>query len=90
MEGKLILSSYPKIDLHGMDSDYASIVVNDFIDDNLKMRNRYIVIIHGIGSGILRKRIYENLRHDKRVMNYRLDIFNDGQTLVELKLKKEL
>lgn len=84
----MILSSYPKIDLHGMDSSYASIMVNDFINDNMKMRNRYIVVIHGIGNGILRKRIYENLKRDKRILSYKLDIFNEGQTLVELKVKK--
>lgn len=82
----MILSSYPKIDLHGMDSDYASIMVNNFIEDNLKMKNRYIVVIHGIGSGVLRKKIYGNLKHDKRVVSYRVDIFNAGQTLVELKV----
>lgn len=80
----MVLSSYPKIDLHGYDSDYASIVVNDFINDNCLMKNRYIVIIHGVGQGILRKRIHNDLKNNKKVKNFKIDIFNEGQTLVEL------
>ena len=45
----------PHLDLHGYDRDYARIAINDFISDNIKMKNQKIVIIHGRGSGILKK-----------------------------------
>lgn len=85
----MILASYPKIDLHGFDSDYACIVVKEFIEDNIKMKNRYVVIIHGVGKGILKNRIHQELKCNKKVENYKLDIFNEGQTLVELKMNRK-
>ena len=78
-------SSYPKIDLHGLDRDYAAILVNDFINDNIKLRNRNVIIIHGKGSGILKKHIHELLRKNKLVDKYELNMFNDGETIVKLK-----
>ena len=81
----MILSNYPKIDLHGFDRDYASIMVKDFINDNIKLRNRHIVIIHGKGTGILKESTHEYLKTDKRVLEYRLNNFNIGETIVILK-----
>ena len=81
----LILSSYPSIDLHGMDRDYAIFKVREFIDDCYKLKYKNIVIIHGIGKGILAKTVNEYLKKDKRVLEYKLDFMNPGCTLVCLK-----
>lgn len=81
----MILSSYPKIDLHGMDQEYALFKVNDFINDSLKLKYPKIVIIHGIGEGILRNATINYLKKDKRVLAYELDIMNPGCTIVTLK-----
>lgn len=81
----LILSSYPKIDLHGMDREYAIYKVKEFIDDCYKLKQHNIVIIHGVGKGILKKAINEYLKKDKRVLEYKLDFMNPGCTLVSLK-----
>lgn len=81
----MILSSYPKIDLHGMDREYAIFKVKEFIDDCYKLKSEYIVIIHGIGAGILRNAINLYLKNDKRVLEYKLDFMNPGCTLVRLK-----
>ena len=83
----MILSSYPTIDLHGMDRDYASIVVKEFIEVYYKIGKSHLVIIHGVGSGILRKKIHDDLKRNKKVKKFNLDIFNEGQTLVELNKK---
>lgn len=72
------------IDLHGLDSDYASIMVKEFIMDNYKLKNKHLSIIHGRGTGILRRRIHDDLRRNKLVKEYRLNMFNDGETLVTL------
>ncbi len=45
---------YPVIDLHGLDKVSALISINEFINDNIKLRNYNILIIHGKGSGILK------------------------------------
>lgn len=78
------LVNLPHLDLHGEYVDSAIVLVDDFIKDNIKLRNYKIVIIHGKGSSILKNAIHEYLKKDRRVDNYYLDI-NIGQTVVELK-----
>ena len=51
----------------------------------LKMKNQKIVIIHGRGSGILKKTTQNTLKSNKFVDEYKIDNFNDGQTVVKLK-----
>lgn len=82
---KLILSSYPSIDLHGMDREYAVFKVREFIDDCYKLKYEKIVIIHGVGTGILKDTVRSYLQKEKRVLEYKLDFMNPGCTLVTLK-----
>ena len=77
----------PSIDLHGMDRVCARIKTEEFINDSIKLKNKRVVIIHGIGSGILRKEIADYLRHDKRVKEYKLDFMNPGCTVISLEDK---
>ena len=42
----------PQLDLHGEDRIGARIKVKTFIEDNFKLENEEIAIIHGIGEGI--------------------------------------
>lgn len=81
----MILSSYPSIDLHGMDREYAIFKLKEFIDDCYKLKCEYIVIIHGIGTGILRNTVNSYLKKEKRVLEYKLDFMNPGVTLVRLR-----
>lgn len=80
-----LYSGCPTLDLHGFDRDYARIMINDFIHDCYIMKEKRAVIIHGIGSGILRKTTQQVLRHNVYVVEAKLDIFNGGQTIVSLK-----
>lgn len=82
----MALAKYPKIDVHGETTDTVVFVVNDFINDNLKMKNEYILIIHGKGTGVLRKKVHEILKDNKLVNKYELDVMNLGQTIVKLKI----
>ena len=79
------LSNLPSIDLHGIDRDYARILINDFIYDNYRLKKERIVIIHGIGTGIIRKTTHEVLKRNKYVQEYKTDYFNSGMTIVTLK-----
>ena len=79
------ISSFPFIDLHGFDSVLCIIKVKEFITDCLKLKNYDIILIHGKGSGILRRSVHDYLKTDKRVLSYKLDNFNDGATIVRLK-----
>ncbi len=80
----LFHNNLPQLDLHGEDSVTAVILAKDFINDNYKIRNYELVIIHGIGKGILKKEVHKMLKNDKRVEKYATDYFNLGCTLVKL------
>lgn len=76
--------SFPKLDLHGYDRDSARVAINDFIDDNIKMQNEIITIIHGIGSGIIRETTIKTLSKSKYVEDFKSDYTNRGCTIVKL------
>ena len=78
------LSILPTIDLHGYTEDMVKYKLNEFITDNYKLKNKKIVIIHGIGKGIIKNEIHRLLKTDKRVKKYYLDTFNIGQTIIEI------
>ena len=77
-------NNLPTIDLHGETKDISKILVKDFIYDNYKLKNEYVVLIHGIGKGIVKKSIYEELKINKYVKEYKQDKFNPGVTIVKL------
>lgn len=81
----MLYDNLPTLDLHGIDRDYARILINDFINDNYKIKNKKVVIIHGIGTGIIRKTTQEVLKKNNLVENYKIDNFNPGMTIVEIK-----
>lgn len=74
----------PQIDLHGEDRIGARILVKSFINDNYKLGNEEFAIIHGVGQGILKKEVDNVLKMDKRVLEFRMDYFNSGCTLVRI------
>ena len=80
----MLYNYLPSLDLHGEYRKSAEILVKEFIDDNYKLGKKNVVIIHGVGQGILKKCVHEILKKDKRVVNFKLDNFNSGTTLVEL------
>lgn len=85
-----LYSNLPTLDLHGLDREYARILINDFINDYYKIGDSKVIIVHGIGTGILRKTTQEVLRRNKKVENYRIDPFNPGTTVVEIKKGKKV
>lgn len=84
MMNLLYRKNMPEIDLHGENSDSARILVKEFINDNYKLKNNEIAIVHGIGKGILKKEVHKVLKESKLVQAYGLDNFNSGCTLVQL------
>lgn len=75
----------PTIDLHGLDRVAAKIKVEEFINDNVKLRNKKLIIIHGIGTGIIKNEVHKYLKNNKYVKDYKLYYNNIGQTIVNLK-----
>jgi len=78
----MYLSSIRSVDLHGMDRITAKIMVDEFISDLIKLKENKGVIIHGIGTGVLRKEVTDYLKHDKRIKEYKLDFMNPGCTII--------
>lgn len=84
----MFYSNIPSIDLHGEVRDSARVLVMEFINDNIKLKNEKILIIHGIGSGALKNEVHKVLKTNKKVKSYKLDNFNSGCTVVELYIDK--
>lgn len=78
------INNFPSIDLHGYDRETARVAILDFIRDNMKMKNKYIVIIHGHNGTILKDMTREVLKNHKQVEEYKIHPFNYGCTLVKL------
>lgn len=85
-EDLIDISILPTLDLHGESSDISRVFINDFIKENIILKNKYIVIIHGKGAGILKRTTHEVLKHNKNVLDYKIWIFNDGETVAKLKI----
>ena len=75
------------LDLHGETRDTIYTVLYDFIKDNLKLKNEIIVIVHGKGQGILKEEIHYYLKRMKEVKKYYLHYWNQGSTIVELRIE---
>ena len=80
------LNILPSLDVHGHTRETVIYPVSDFINDNIKLKNSKIVIIHGIGYGILSSEIKRVFSKDKRVKRLYISSENPGCTVIELKM----
>jgi DNA mismatch repair protein MutS2 len=77
----------PEINLIGMNLDDATDKMNKYIDDAFLAGLKTVNIIHGRGSGILRKGLRAELRRNKHVESYKsapYDQGGEGNTIVTL------
>ena len=84
MMNLLYRKNMPHLDLHGETKDGARYLIKEFLNDNYKMNKKEIAIVHGIGTGIIKKEVHRVLKESKIVEEYGLDNFNSGCTLVRL------
>lgn len=82
----MITSKTPKLDLHGEIVAMVEVLVNEFINDNKKMKNEYIIIIHGKSTNILTEEVSKVLKKNKYVLEYYKNNWNLGETIVRLKI----
>ena len=78
----------PEIDLRGLLAEEAFDVVDKYLDNAYLAGLSQVSLIHGKGTGALRKKIGEFLGHHHRVEEYRLGEWNEGGsgvTIVKLK-----
>lgn len=79
------LYNVPHLDIHGYERYGAVAIVKNFIDNHVKIDTKKLVIIHGKGEGILKQATHEYLRKDKRVLEFKTNNYNNGETIVILK-----
>lgn len=82
----ILNSNLPTLDLHGVDRETARVMINDFIRDNVKLKQDTFLIVHGIGSGILKAATFDTLRKNRQVMEFGIHYFNSGCTIVRIKI----
>ena len=78
----------PEIDLRGLLAEEAFGVVDKYLDNAYLAGLSQVSLIHGKGTGALRKKIGEFLSHHHRVEEYRLGEWDEGGsgvTVVKLK-----
>ena len=78
----------PEIDVRGETVDSAELLIDKFLDDAVLSSVGVVRIIHGKGTGLLRKGIHAFLKTRPYVKSYRLGVFGEGDagvTVVELK-----
>ncbi len=77
-----------ELDIRGMESLEASSVVENYIDSAVLAHLETVTIIHGKGTGALRKAVHALLKRNKHVKAFRLGAFGEGEagvTVVELR-----
>lgn len=77
-----------EINLIGMTSDEALAELDKYLDDAYLAHLSPVRVVHGKGSGVLRKAVHQYLRRQKHVASYRLGEFGEGDagvTIVEFK-----
>lgn len=68
-----------ELDIRGFASDEALIELDKFIDDAYLAGLETVTIIHGKGTGVLRKAVQNHLKHSKLVLSYRIGTFGEGE-----------
>ncbi len=77
-----------EINLIGKNSDDAISELDKYMDDAVLAHLSPVRIVHGKGSGVLRKAVHQYLRRQSYVASFRLGEFGEGDagvTIVELK-----
>lgn len=81
------LNIRPDINVLGMTVEEATMLIDRYLDDAMLAHLHKVTIIHGKGTGALRKGIHEYLKKQSFVKSFRLGEYGEGEagvTVVEL------
>lgn len=79
---------HQEVNLIGMTVDEAMPVLGKYLDDAYLAHATQVTVIHGRGTGALRKAVHNHLKRTKYVKSFRLGEFGEGDmgvTIVEFK-----
>ena len=77
-----------ELDIRGMMVDEGLAAVDQFLDNALLGKLETVTIIHGKGTGALRKAVREHLKRSRYVREFRPGVYGEGEdgvTVVTLK-----
>ena len=77
-----------ELDIRGCETLEAESIVENYIDSAVMAKLGTVTIIHGKGTGALRKAVHEMLKRNRAVKSFRLGRYGEGEagvTVVELK-----
>jgi DNA mismatch repair protein MutS2 len=77
-----------ELDIRGYETLEAESIVENYIDSAVMAKLGTVTIIHGKGTGALRKAVHEMLKRNRAVKSFRLGHYGEGEagvTVVELK-----
>ena len=69
-----------EIDVRGLTVDEATDIIDKHIDNALVANQKQFSIIHGKGTGALRRGIHKYLETNSNVKSWRLGVFGEGDT----------
>ena len=84
----LILQFIRELDIRGLETLEAESVVENFLSAAVMGKLETVTIIHGKGTGALRKAVHDILRRNRAVKSFRLGVYGEGEsgvTVVTLK-----
>ena len=73
-------SASRELDIRGMETLEAESVVENFLSAAVMGKLDTVTIIHGKGTGALRKAVHDILRRSKVVKSFRLGVYGEGET----------
>ncbi len=86
---RTLRTSAPReLDIRGLETLEAEGVVENFLSAAVMGRLETVTIIHGKGTGALRKAVHDILRRNRAVKDFRLGVYGEGEsgvTVVTLK-----
>ena len=79
--GRTLRSSAAReLDIRGLETLEAEGVVENFLSAAVMGKLETVVIIHGKGTGALRKAVHDILRRNKAVKSFRLGVYGEGES----------